>query len=335
MQKIGETQFLYSPSDLVRFLSCNHSTVLDIRNFTEAMKKAEESASNQLLQKKGYQHEGEYLERLRREGKHIVEIPKEPKLQERAELTLKALQSGADVVYQGVLLKDSWRGDADFLIKVSTPSKLGNYSYEVLDTKLARHAEPKHIIQLCAYTDLLEHLQGVRAKQMYLFLGNQSLISLKSDDFFYYYQHAKCRFEIFVTNVPANSSPEPCQYCKFCPWKDVCENQWVKEDHLSLVAKNSKTLGVENCVKIICLDAKNLPKSNEVFDLVFIDPPYCEDYPKIISSLLETGCVEEKTLLVVEFLGSMKLENLFTDNIKFLDLRSCGKTSFWFGSYGK
>ncbi len=106
-------------------------------------------------------------------------------------------------------------------------------------------------------------------------------------------------------------------------------------DHLSLVAKNSKTLGVENCVKIICLDAKNLPKSNEVFDLVFIDPPYCEDYPKIISSLLETGCVEEKTLLVVEFLGSMKLENLFTDNIKFLDLRSCGKTSFWFGSYGK
>lgn len=102
-------------------------------------------------------------------------------------------------------------------------------------------------------------------------------------------------------------------------------------NHLNLVAKNSKALGVENCIKIICLDAKNLPKNNEVFDLIFIDPPYSEDYPAIMASLLESGFVGEKTLIVVEFSSNMELENVFADKIKFLDLRSYGKTSFWFG----
>ena len=241
MQKVGDAQFLYSPSDLVHFLSCNHSTVLDLMNFTEKMEKAEESASNRLLQKKGLEHEAAYLEKLRQEGKRIVEIPKEPKLLERVEMTRQALLSGADVVYQGVLFHDNWRGDADFLLKVHTPSALGNFSYEVLDTKLARNAEPKHIIQLCVYNDLLAILQGVRAKQMHVFLGDQRLVSIKADDFYYYYQHAKHRFETFVGKPPADSYPEPCKYCQFCHWKDRCEAQWEADDYLSLVANMQRS----------------------------------------------------------------------------------------------
>jgi uncharacterized protein len=105
MQKIGDAQFFYSPSDLVHFLSCHHSTVLDLKNFAEAMEKSEESATNKLLQEKGFKHEAAYLEKLKAEGKRVVEIPKEPKLPERVELTQQALQSGVDVVYQGVLFK--------------------------------------------------------------------------------------------------------------------------------------------------------------------------------------------------------------------------------------
>ena len=236
MQKLYDTKFLYSPTDLVRFLSCNHSTVLDLQNLNEEIKKAEESSTNKLLQRKGFEHEENYLERLKSEGKSIVEIPKEPNLEKRVELTRQALELGADVVYQGVLFKDNWRGDADFLIKVNIPSDLGDFSYEVLDTKLARHADPKHIIQLCVYNDLLENLQGVRPKQMHLFLGDQTLVSFKADDFFYYYQHAKCRFEAFVSNIPSNSTPEPCNHCQFCHWKDNCENWWKETDHLCLVA---------------------------------------------------------------------------------------------------
>jgi uncharacterized protein len=236
MQKIGGAQFLYSPSDLVHFLSCNHSIVLTLKSFTEKLEKAEESATNKLLQSKGFAHEAAYLSQLKAEGKRVVEIPKEPKLPERVALTQQALQSGADVVYQGVLFNGRWRGDADFLIRVETPSCLGDFSYEVLDTKLARHAEPKHIIQLCVYNDLLEQLQGVRPKNLHIFLGNESLVSFKADDFFYYYHHAKTRFEQFVLSPPADSYPEPCQFCQFCQWKDNCEAKWETDDRLSLVA---------------------------------------------------------------------------------------------------
>ena len=56
MQKIGDAQYLYSPSDLVHFLSCNHSIVLTLKSFTEKLEKAEESATNKLLQTKGFAH---------------------------------------------------------------------------------------------------------------------------------------------------------------------------------------------------------------------------------------------------------------------------------------
>jgi 16S rRNA (guanine966-N2)-methyltransferase len=103
--------------------------------------------------------------------------------------------------------------------------------------------------------------------------------------------------------------------------------------HLDLVAKNSKSLGVENCAKIMCLDAKNLPKSNENFDLIFVDPPYSADYLAIMESLLKSGFIKEKTLIVIEFSIDAKLENIFAEKIKFLNSRSYGKTMFWFGCY--
>ena len=236
MQKIGDAQYLYSPSDLVHFLSCNHSIVLTLKSFTEKLEKAEESATNKLLQTKGFAHEADYLAKLKAQGKRVVEIPKQPRLPERVALTIEALKSGADVVYQGVLFDGQWRGDADFLIRVETPSSFGAFSYEVLDTKLARSAEAKHIIQLCVYNDLLEQLQGLRPRQIHIYLGNETLESFKADDFFYYYHHAKTRFEQFVASPPADSYPEPCQFCTFCQWKDNCEAKWEADDHLSLVA---------------------------------------------------------------------------------------------------
>lgn len=59
------------------------------------------------------------------------------------------MRSGVPYVYQAVLVLDGWRGIADLLERVERPSELGSYSYEVLDTKLARRAKPAHALQLC------------------------------------------------------------------------------------------------------------------------------------------------------------------------------------------
>ena len=236
MQQYGNDQILYSPSDLVTFLGCHHASFLDVKALSESMDKAEASTTGQLLQQKGLEHEAAYLQQLKDEGKSVVEIPKDRNLQDRAQLTLEAMQSGADVIYQAVFFAPPWRGDADFLIKCDTPSSLGDFSYEVLDTKLARTAEPKHIMQLCVYSELLTDLQGLRPADMHLFLGDHEKHSFRVADFFYYYTRAKGRFETYLQNLPADSYPEPCGHCNFCPWREGCKAQWEQDDHLSLVA---------------------------------------------------------------------------------------------------
>ncbi len=46
------------------------------------------------------------------------------------------MRDGADIMYQAALADDTWAGRADFLRKVDSPSDLGSWSYEVIDTKL-------------------------------------------------------------------------------------------------------------------------------------------------------------------------------------------------------
>ncbi len=270
MQQIGNGKdYIFSATDLVQFLACNHSTVLDLRSFTEKLEEAETPAANVLLQKKGLEHEAAYLQKLKEQGKTVVEISKDIPLVERARQTKAALKNGADVVYQGVFYSHPWRGDADFLVKTETLSNLGNYGYEVVDTKLSRHPDAKHLIQLCVYADLLSDIQGNRPEKVHLVLGNGEKSTFNVDEYFYYYAHAKRRFEEFVARPSHDSYPEPCQYCAFCSWKDLCEKQWVQDDHLSLVANIRKSqidklkkAGITSVVKLAAA-----PEQQKVPDL--------------------------------------------------------------------
>ncbi len=90
MQRYGNNQILYSPSDLVTFLGCHHASFLDVKALSEDMDKAEASTTDQLLQKKGLEYEAAYLQQLKDEGKSVIEISKDRNLQDRAKLTLVA-----------------------------------------------------------------------------------------------------------------------------------------------------------------------------------------------------------------------------------------------------
>ena len=236
MQKSGDGNYLYSPSNLVDFLGCSHITFLDKKGISEGIKKTEQDNSAKLFQKKGMEHEQAYLESLKDQNKNIAEISKAWSLEDRVALTLDAMQSGFDVIYQAALYKEPWYGYADFLIKCDTPSELGNYSYEVLDTKLSKSAEAKYIIQLCMYSELLSDLQGIMPKNMYLFLGEGRECHFKVTEFFDYYTQTKNSFNDYVRELPSSSYPEPCTHCTICSWSDHCNSTWKNDDHLSLVA---------------------------------------------------------------------------------------------------
>ena len=62
-----------------------------------------------------------------------------------------------------------WR--SDFLIQVDKRNRLGEFSYEVVETKLTRSAKARTILQLCFYSELLEKIQGVPPDSMYVVLG--------------------------------------------------------------------------------------------------------------------------------------------------------------------
>ena len=102
--------------------------------------------------------------------------------------------------------------------------------------------------------------------------------------------------------------------------------------HLEILRKNIELLKVENYIKILAENVKNLNSLNEDFDLIFLDPPYDENYQEIVENLLEKKYLKPQTLLVVEFEAKkfQIYEEFFTKNFEILDQRNYGISLFGF-----
>ncbi|WP_153039488.1 TM0106 family RecB-like putative nuclease, partial [Sphingobium yanoikuyae] len=241
MRLIGEHLRL-SASDLMRFKGCRHATALDLRLIEEGdLKPGKDGAEALLLQKQGDEHELAFLETLKADGRTIVEIPKDGiPLEESVRLTLEAMKIGPDVIFQGALLGGAWGGYSDFLERVERPSNLGAWSYEVVDTKLKRKPDPKHVLQLCLYSDLIAEVQGIAPEAAHLQLGDGSRFTVRLSEVSAYARHARRMLETFLAERP-ETRPEPVSACTLCRWSDHCGEQWEAEDSLSLVAGISRS----------------------------------------------------------------------------------------------
>jgi uncharacterized protein len=230
---------LFSATDLMRFMGCAHATTLDLARLNgTGPKPREDSADAALLQAQGDAHEKAHLSRLISQGRSVVEIARGDLASNVAETRL-ALAQGPDVVFQGAFLSGNWGGWSDFLERVPQPSKLGDFSYEVTDTKLKRRPHPKHVLQLVLYSDLLAEVQGVMPVHAHVELGNGTRATLRLADYAAYARAARARLEAFVGS-PAPTRPVPCSDCSLCRWADHCESVWKAGDSLFNVANISK-----------------------------------------------------------------------------------------------
>lgn len=227
---------LFSASDLVNFMGCAHATVLDLHQLVAPVELPPDDDQVVLLQEKGIEHERVFLERLRAEGRSVVEIVGDDDIEAKSMRTRAALREGPDVIYQGAFLEEAWQGYSDFLLRVPRPSLLGDYSYEVADTKLSRSAKPKHLIQMCIYSDILAREQGVAPERMHVALGDGTIATVRVDAVIHYFQFARERFLEFAAAPPSTSAGSPCGHCSFCRWATTCDAEWEAADHLSLVA---------------------------------------------------------------------------------------------------
>ena len=235
--RLQDRALVFSPSDLVNFLGCRHAVYLDRCHLAAPLAlPAREDPFLALLQAKGVAHERRYLAKLKAAGRQVVEIADRGSQAERRAATLAAMRAGAEVIYQGALTAGHWQGYADFLLKVPGRSAFGSYVYEALDTKLAQSPKPGYALQLSVYSMLLAHEQRAAPRDMHIVLGDGNRVTLRVADIHYYFGVARERFEAFVEPLPAASMGEPCAQCGVCRWRERCESEWERTDHLKLVA---------------------------------------------------------------------------------------------------
>jgi uncharacterized protein len=213
---------------------------------------AEFDAGFQKLIQRGEDHEQRVLERFGESGWSLAQISTDPSLsdEEKVRSTLEALDSGVDVVYQGVLLLDTGGitlfGRPDFLIRaerltLETDRDNRPPGYEIVDAKLARSAKARAVLQCVFYSHLLAQLQGASPRRLHLVLGNGDFATFRLADFAAYERRIRSYLEDFVSeeagSYPAvEPYPEPVEHCAICRWRATCTKKRLDDDDLSLVA---------------------------------------------------------------------------------------------------
>jgi predicted RecB family nuclease len=244
--KNQNNHILYSASDLANFLECEHLTYLDRLHLDHPMQKTASGEDAVLIQNKGLAHEKAYLKHLQEQHNTVVDIiervGEKASTATKVEATLKAMQEGADIIYQATFMEGNLLGHADFLRRVPRPSNLGDYSYEVIDTKLSGKERAKFIIQLIFYSKLLANIQGVYPRAMYVMLGNNTEKMYYCADYSAYFEHLLVRFlQHTEQEIQISTYPDPCKKCQQCHWSERCDEQRTNDDHLSQVAGISKS----------------------------------------------------------------------------------------------
>jgi predicted RecB family nuclease len=230
---------ILSATDLSNFLNCRHRTALEMG---ETLGKLQRPVwADPLLEglfARGLEHERNYVSRLSAAGKSIVDLSENKTLG----ATQEAMHRGAEVIVQGAVGAGRWYGRPDVLLRVDSPSALGPWSYEVVDTKLAVDTRAGTIVQLGLYCDLLAIIQSLCPEHFYVVTPDDDapVKAYRVNDYSAYFRLLRSRLEAAVESsddtLAAANYPEPVDHCDVCPWSAVCSHKRRRDDHLSLVA---------------------------------------------------------------------------------------------------
>jgi uncharacterized protein len=240
--KIKNNKFFVSPSDLNNFVACKYTVLNEIKYHNKEIRKSPDRANDKLWKEMGVEHEKRHYKILKEKYKKSITIKSDLNEKDRFDETVRAIQKGYDLIYHAYLIDDNLRGEADFLIKCDTKSDLGDYSYEVYDTKITRNLKPRHITQITAYSDMLGKIQKVLPEKMYLIDGSDEYHSFKTIEYIDLFNHSKKEFIKFLSNISKEKIyPEKCSYCNLCDWKDECDKTWEIDNYINLVAGSNKS----------------------------------------------------------------------------------------------
>jgi len=229
-----------SASDLVGHLNCRHLTALDMEVAQGTLPKPQHwDPLLEILRERGHRHEASFVAHLQDQGFNTVTIPGVDITSDAVARTRKAMAEGEQIIIQAALEHGRWSGRADILRRIDKPSTLGAWSYEIIDTKLARETKGGTVLQLCLYADLLEQAQGLAPEYVYVVApwSNFEPQQFRYADYAAYFRRAKAGIEAAIDHGEGQDEyPDPKEHCDVCRWQERCDRQRRDDDHLCLVA---------------------------------------------------------------------------------------------------
>jgi len=251
---------------LVNFINHKHLIIEEFKEKLLNLKKSEKTVVDNLRIEKGLIHEVNYFKELSKKYKKIKNIKILNKLskEEKIKETNDALTKGYELIYGGWLESGNFRGELDFLeINNNVKSNLGDWSYEIIDTKNSAKVKGDHIYQLSLYSFLLEEAQGIFPKNFYVLLKDKSKVPIMLNDVYASFLKQKNYFEMFMENELNRKILEKISHCSLRDIQEFCENEWKEKKHLNQVLGSNKNnikklnnAGVSNFNELAKLDPK-------------------------------------------------------------------------------
>ena len=259
----------YSATSLIFFIN-NKDLILEFREKLLNLKKSEKTILDKLRIEKGLFHEAEYFKQLSKKYKKIKNIKSLKNLSrdEKIKKTNDAIRSGYELIYGGWLKSGDWIGELDFLeINNSIKSDLGNWSYEIIDTKYTSKVKGDHVYQLCLYSFLLKEVQGILSKNFYIALKDGTKEKIKLNEVYESFLSQKISFENFSKNELHRNVLEKIGNCSPKDIREFCENERIETKHLSQILGTNKVnikklnnSGIYNYIDLAKLDPKKIIK---------------------------------------------------------------------------
>lgn len=319
--KIEKKKILISPSDINNFVSCKYIFKNQLKFLNNEIRKKEESITSKLWKKFGLEHEVLLFNELKKKFKNHIEIKENLDEKNRFEQTVSAMQSGYDLIYHAYLIDDNLRGEVDFLIKVKKKSELGEYSYEVWDSKISRSPNPDHLRQITAYSYMLSSVQKVIPDKMYLIDGNKKDHQFKPKEYKDLFLYTKDQFTKFLKNIDDEKIyPEKCKHCSLCDWNDICEKQWEDDNYINQIANTNKVqiekikkLGIKTIDQLLKSKKKysDFKINKQIFEKIIEQAKLQEQ--KRLTGKTEIKCIDNKDEKGFYLLPEPKKGDLFFD----------------------
>lgn len=232
---------IITASVLYDYLACPHRVWRD-KYGPQDEKIKETNPFVKLLWEKGISHEAHVVQTI-----GSFEDLSQGTLEERFQKTIGAMQSGASLIYQGVLVDGDLLGIPDLLRKEPDGSYLpidikSGMGYEGMEDEGEEGKPKKHYaVQLCLYVELLCRLGFAKQKK-------GAVIDLHGDEVPYelstamgarnsttywdLYEEIKGEVSQLLANQSQNK-PAMAGICKLCPWYYSCRTWCDDQDDLT------------------------------------------------------------------------------------------------------